>query len=177
MVESRLSSPLTCTNLLNAVYGTDPTATNEEPDMPNIELLNKALHFIEENPDEWKQDRWATVTDCGTSYCFAGWALTLACVPVIVDDYDALVNIDTLNGVLAKWGTSIDPDDYETDGFLGVRDAAEALLDIDDMHLRDLEDGELYSAADVLFEADNGLDRLRKYVSALCSETVGAGAR
>jgi hypothetical protein len=146
--------------------------------MPNIELLKKTLNFIEVKPDGWKQDRWATVTDCGTSYCFAGWALTLAGVPVITDGIaDAVVNIDTLNGALAKRGVNIDPDDYDVDILALVRNAAAALLEIEDMTLRDLEDGELYSAADVLFEADNSLDRLRRYVAELCGETVEAGAR
>lgn len=141
--------------------------------MPNTELLNKTLDYIEAHPDEWKQDRWATKTDCGTSYCFAGWALTLASVPVIFDDDEPVVSTDTLNGALTKLGADI----WETDGYETVRNAAEALLGIEDMLLLDLEDGELYSAADVLFEADNSLERLRKYVGELCAETAVAGAR
>lgn len=42
---------------------------------PNAELAYKVLDHIDAHPEQWKQDTW--VTDCGTSFCFAGWALEL----------------------------------------------------------------------------------------------------
>ncbi len=42
--------------------------------MPNIELLNKVLKHIEDNPGTWDQRVWR----CGTSYCFAGHAAVLS---------------------------------------------------------------------------------------------------
>src|SRR5690348_5458725 len=42
--------------------------------MPNIELLEKVLKHIEDNPETWDQGNWR----CGTSYCFAGHAVLLS---------------------------------------------------------------------------------------------------
>lgn len=39
----------------------------------NVNLLQRTLDFIEEHPDKHDQEHWR----CGTSACFAGWAVTL----------------------------------------------------------------------------------------------------
>lgn len=41
--------------------------------MPNVELLERTIQFIKDNPDKHDQTNW-----CGTSQCFAGWAATLS---------------------------------------------------------------------------------------------------
>jgi hypothetical protein len=43
---------------------------------PNAELAYKVLDQIDLHPELWDQASWSK--GCGTSYCFAGWALTLA---------------------------------------------------------------------------------------------------
>lgn len=136
----------------------------------NTELLKKTLAHIEAHPSEWTQERWITKTDCGTSYCFAGWALTLAQVPIETCKDEAVVRVELVNAVLPEGEMPFE----RWDEFLTVRDAAEALLGLEDLELRDKEDGELYSAADVLFEADNELCDLREYIAALCAETAEA---
>ena len=40
--------------------------------MRNIELLEKTMQFIKDNPEKHDQARW-----CGTAQCFAGWATSL----------------------------------------------------------------------------------------------------
>jgi len=42
--------------------------------LPNVPLLRKVREHIEAHPEEWRQNDWRTVRDCGTAYCFAGWA-------------------------------------------------------------------------------------------------------
>ena len=46
--------------------------------MVNKELLNKVMDHILANQEQWKQNSWATKTECGTTYCFAGWAVVLS---------------------------------------------------------------------------------------------------
>lgn len=40
----------------------------------NIELLEKTMRYIEDNPDKHDQSKWW----CDTAGCFAGWALSLS---------------------------------------------------------------------------------------------------
>lgn len=40
--------------------------------MRNIELLEKTMQFIKDNPEKHDQAQW-----CGTAQCFAGWATSL----------------------------------------------------------------------------------------------------
>jgi hypothetical protein len=41
---------------------------------PNAELAYRVLDHIDAHPEQWNQKRWW----CGTSGCFAGWAVTLS---------------------------------------------------------------------------------------------------
>jgi hypothetical protein len=41
---------------------------------PNAELAYKVLDHIDAHPETWDQATW----DCGTTACFAGWALRLS---------------------------------------------------------------------------------------------------
>lgn len=48
---------------------------------PNIELLDKIIAKIEEQPESWDQEFYARKKDdspCGTAYCVAGWAAVLS---------------------------------------------------------------------------------------------------
>jgi hypothetical protein len=53
-----------------------------EKDMPNAELAYRVLDQIDAHPERWDQKRWW----CGTSGCFAGWAVVLS------DGEDAMMN-------------------------------------------------------------------------------------
>lgn len=44
----------------------------------NVPLLRQTMDHILAFPDLHKQLHWASVTDCGTAYCFAGWACVLS---------------------------------------------------------------------------------------------------
>lgn len=41
---------------------------------PNAELAYKVLDHIDAHPDSWDQSSWV----CGTTACFAGWAVRLS---------------------------------------------------------------------------------------------------
>jgi len=148
--------------------------------MTNTDLLKRTLQHIETHPNEWDQERWVTKTDCGTSYCFAGWALMLSEVPIIATQLnEPTVEIDNLSRALARAGMSaiVNPDDCWSGTRMTVRDAAETLLGLRGRALPDPEDNGLFAcAADVLFEADNSLDDLREYVAGLCGETTETAA-
>lgn len=53
-----------------------PTSPKNPP-MPkrNVELLEKTITFIADHPEQHEQDVW--ISECGTTACFAGWALRL----------------------------------------------------------------------------------------------------
>lgn len=55
-------------------------APSDPGDSPvhNRVLFEKVAARIEESPDRYRQSDWYTETDCGTAYCVAGWAITLA---------------------------------------------------------------------------------------------------
>lgn len=44
----------------------------------NKELLRKILVQIENTPDQWEQITWGNRSECGTTYCVAGWACALS---------------------------------------------------------------------------------------------------
>lgn len=55
--------------------------------MRNIELLEKTMQFIKDNPEKHDQHTW-----CGTAQCFAGWAVHLQGGRV-VDEESAIVEV------------------------------------------------------------------------------------
>lgn len=46
--------------------------------MINVELARKVRDQIADHPETYDQSTWAMETDCGTTYCVAGWALALS---------------------------------------------------------------------------------------------------
>jgi hypothetical protein len=112
--------------------------------MPNTELLNRTLKYIETHPKKWNQRHWASWTECGTAYCFAGWTVALA-HPGASPDFSE--------------GAS---QDGETTGYIVVDDES---YDIEAMAtgLLDLSQEQ----ADALFCAANSLADLRRLVAEL----------
>lgn len=45
---------------------------------PNAALAYRVLDHIKAHPEQWLQDWWFTITDCGTAGCFAGWTTQLS---------------------------------------------------------------------------------------------------
>lgn len=53
------------------------TDTDTRPNPFNADLARRTLAAIEADPTHWNQTTWITTTECGTAYCFAGWAVRL----------------------------------------------------------------------------------------------------
>lgn len=66
---------------------------------PNIPLLRKAVEWAEAEAAKtdgtglWNQGDWISKTTCGTSYCIAGYAVTLAYGPVEVSEGDGILRL------------------------------------------------------------------------------------
>lgn len=82
----------------------------------NVPLLRKVMEHIEAHPDEHDQSYWAKRTPCGTTFCFAGWAVQLG-DPTAKPDWEGLKTTDRLVN-----GRGIDEYAAELLG-LGNRDA------------------------------------------------------
>lgn len=121
--------------------------------MPNIPLLLQTMAHIEAHPKQWNQGSWIREdSDCGTAYCFAGWAAVLSgakfAKDVASNDFRSCV---------------IPPDDAEP---VDVADYAADLLGVEPYEAdRAEEDNYVH-----LFHAANDLDDLRQIVNELCAE-------
>jgi hypothetical protein len=77
---------------------------------PNAELAYKILDHIDAHPESWDQGSW----DCGTTACFAGWALRLSGVKVttgthiVVDGPAELLGKELPDAADALLGISVD---------------------------------------------------------------------
>lgn len=132
--------------------------------MPNVELLRKTLAHIEANPDQWFQQSWmepiegATENECGTAYCFGGWAAVLH--GATLDDFMGNTY------AVPPPGESIDvfdasdlfEDDYDSRVYIGAY-ARKTL-------------GLTCAQGDRLFVEHNTLDDLRRIVAELCEEAT-----
>lgn len=112
---------------------------------PNDDLLIDVLAQIERTPERWNQRVWVHRTDCGTSYCFAGWACALTAPDVTQPDF--LWSAATLHAQFAG-------QTGRTSRGLVPTVAADVL-------------GLTPAQADELFELDNTLDDLYDVVSSL----------
>jgi hypothetical protein len=80
--------------------------------MPNTELLNRTLNYIEAHPKEWDQDAWARRDQCGTAYCFAGTTVMLSGLPLdwhdsYQQDYDETASLIAENAPAPYAGENI----------------------------------------------------------------------
>src|SRR4051812_2770494 len=135
---------------------------------PNVALLKRTLNHIKDNPETWDQANW-----CGTSQCFAGWAVTLAGMHANILNETVAVD-DMPNDLAAAVGPDVEK--------ISVREAAIIALGIADIELPDVDDEwpdvepELISAASVLFHSGNTLEDMEYFVARLCGETAEATA-
>lgn len=100
----------------------------------NVPLLRKVLEHITEHPEEWDQTVWARPTACGTAYCVAGWAVTMA---------GLTVDMERLNNAGYR-GTL-------TDG-RPVWDAAAALLGVPKVDFLDDAEGDIFDPCNDLHD-------------------------
>lgn len=111
---------------------------------PDVELAERVLEQIETHPEQWRQGLWALRTDCGTAYCFAGWAVKLG-----------LPQAEFLFGTATYTDAQAVYVHVPGEGAGSIQAyAAEAL-------------GLGPDAADALFWGENTLDELRAYVRSL----------
>lgn len=115
----------------------------------NVELLDTCLAWAEQEAVKpfgaWDQRDWSRETDCGTSYCIAGYAISLQ---------PGLRFCRTTRGVAyAVLGAGYL---FET----GIGTVAADLLRID------------RASADCLFEPSNTIEDIRQYVATLKAEGV-----
>jgi hypothetical protein len=137
--------------------------------MPNVELLKRTLQHIEDHPESWDQTAWVTPEDfrtddgCGTAYCFAGWAVELSGVTPTSGASLPLAALSTdVQERLNPWMIWGDGAEKRTN----IESAAAALLDIDRWNGDDPH----------LFDGNNTLNDLRRFVAELCGDTAPAGA-
>lgn len=67
---------------------------------PNAELAYRVLDHIDAHPEAWQQGLW--VTDCGTAYCFAGWALTMTGHTLGPDGYGVRLDGQVVDGLKVR---------------------------------------------------------------------------
>jgi len=139
--------------------------------MPNTELLKKTLTYIKDNPEQWEQDWWVTAADdretpgCGTAYCFAGHTVVLSGCKVSAEA--EVVFSDLPEQAQARiHQNDVYQSDYSDLLVVGVAQAASALLGITSF----------YTLEPHLFDADNKLADLERFVAELCGETTPDGA-
>lgn len=89
--------------------------------VPNVELLDRTLAYIEEHPEEWDQKEWV----CGSTACFAGNALLL----------EGLERIRTSNGRLLS---RTDLQVPSTGASVEIAETAKCALGLTDMQARTL---------------------------------------
>jgi hypothetical protein len=102
--------------------------------VPNIPLLRKAVEWAEaeaaktDGPCMWNQAIWATPTDCGTTYCIAGYVCATTSDPRIVVSHEDVWPELYVDGEWAPWSETAQAQ-------LGLtHDEAEALfLDAQDL--------------------------------------------
>lgn len=114
----------------------------------NTDLALDVWEQIKATPDKWNQNSWRRFDDCGTTMCFAGWAVQLSGMEFLSanNTYADLV-IDPENGRrLSEW---------EASGYGGVPVSTVSVVA---QNLLDLTDGQRA----VLFGAENDLEEIRK---------------
>jgi hypothetical protein len=92
-------------------------AVHPDPNI-NVPLLRKSLEHITAHPEQWEQHSWAVQTEsCGTQFCLAGWAVSLAGHDIewgepdefgerfadgVIGEYDSLGNPESVENVARR---------------------------------------------------------------------------
>ncbi len=129
--------------------------------MPNVELLRKTLAHIEAHPQTWFQATWAELiegaaeNECGTAFCFGGWAAVLHGATITVDDAPDGVADVLVTPPPGEPANRYDPAADHWDE-IDIHAYARGVL------------GLTYEQGVKLFDGFNTLDDLRRIVSELC---------
>lgn len=93
------------------------------PTTPNAELAYRVLDVIDAFPEQWEQGSWTT--KCGTSFCFAGWALKLTGHELVdYNDEDGLSRM-RLDGKQEVFGETVRDAAMRELGIIRAREADE----------------------------------------------------
>lgn len=141
-IEAEISEVTSAFEGLLGMFPEAPEAEKDDVDLerrPNAALAYEILDLIKANPEHLNMSNWAissrrgvitlaTVTECGTTACFAGWTVLVAGEAI---DMDWLRLVDW-SGALSQRGGSISDrardllglsDEDAHDLFLGTDDA------------------------------------------------------
>lgn len=134
---------------------------------PNAELAYKVLDHIDAHPEQWNQGRWyGADPECGTTACFAGWAVALS-------GHDVTLGEQTEDGHQA-W-SAIDGDE---DALVGVVAAED--LGITDLtepcRLCDINCDETNPVGKALFTSYNSREDLGRLVAEIFGPRPDAAA-
>lgn len=123
---------------------------------PNVALLSKVLDHITAHSSEWNQQTWASVTACGTSFCFAGHAAIISgSAPPASSSFTTTWRVDWRTGETLAPGVRGTP--YTS---VSVGEYARVVLGLD-----------TYEAGQ-LFAGDNNLARLEMLVARFSAEAT-----
>lgn len=124
--------------------------------MINAELLEKTLQHVKDNQALWDQEHWTSTTECGTAYCFGGWALHLSNIKVRLADggvaYVAAEDVPAELGLASPW--------TKRPGQFPVGLVAGTVLGLEPLQYNEL------------FHGENTLDDLEEQVTALLSAAM-----
>lgn len=131
----------------------------------NKRLLRKTLAVIEAHPEHWDQESYASKNECGTTACFAGWAVVLSGYKLLYrHGSPSFGHGRTLSEVVAR------PEDAMLGGrlmhFRGGLYRGVVSIPAVARRLLGLDCDQAYS----LFQGNNLMDDLRAKVAHLCSD-------
>lgn len=131
---------------------------------PNVELLRRTLEHIEATPLQWDQNTWAEDNyPCGTTYCFAGWAVVLSGA-AFAQETDRI-----MSGRVVPPGRS----PFDRAEWRDVAEYAAGILGLPAPEAPVKETGQISGDIPALFDACNELDDLRRIVGELCEQAGG----
>jgi len=99
---------------------TEPSITHD----PTADLLRAVADQIEAHPETWDQNHFEARSECGTTYCVAGWALRLSHqqIPATGASRDAApllgITSDLAETVFLEWWELFDAADDERPEFM-----------------------------------------------------------
>lgn len=125
--------------------------------MADVQRLEAVLGKIKADPEHYDQGMWARKDACGTTYCFAGWAIEL----YGKDQYEWAFGYRSVTGKvrdpqLADWAWGVI--DRETGAYREAPDVARELL------------GLTRGQADRIFAAWNNLEAVEDGVKAVAND-------
>ena len=99
--------------------------------MPNAKLAYQVLDHIDAHPEQWDQETYYEVNECGTTACFAGWTVILSKVELNAHGDVLLSSLPHEVADLVGQIRSTEPSPLEDPQLAEIADVARVLLGID----------------------------------------------